>query len=48
MLKLKKDPSMSDLQEYVIQMEADRGFTNQQVIEKCLMFVEDVGAHSLR
>lgn len=36
-------PSLGDLQRYVDQMEAERGFTDQGVIEKCLLLGEEVG-----
>lgn len=43
MLFLKDNPTLKDLQEYVIQLEKDRGFYEQTVLQKCLMLGEEVG-----
>ena len=37
------DPTLSDLQKYVAELEQERGFANQDVIQKCLMLGEEVG-----
>lgn len=42
-LKLKDDPTLRDFQEYVKQLEAERGFTQQNAIEKCLLLGEEMG-----
>jgi len=42
-LFLKSQPTLKDFQKYVHQMEDDRGFTEQGVLQKCLMLVEEVG-----
>ena len=42
-LKLKKQPTLADLQNYVKQMEEERGFSEQTVLQKCLMLGEEVG-----
>ncbi len=43
MLTLKNKPQMSDFQNYVRQMETERGFTKDTVLEKCLLMGEEVG-----
>jgi len=43
MLFLKDNPTLKDFQEYVIQLENDRGFSEQTVLQKCLMLGEEVG-----
>lgn len=42
-LKLKADPTLRDFQEYVKKLEAERGFTQQNAIEKCLLLGEEMG-----
>jgi len=42
-LKLKDDPTLRDFQEYVKRLEAERGFTQQNAIEKCLLLGEEMG-----
>ena len=42
-LKLKKQASLLDLQNYVKEMEEERGFAEQAVLQKCLMLGEEVG-----
>ncbi len=42
-LHLKPDPTLRDFQEYVIKLEAERGFTEQNAIEKCLLLGEEMG-----
>ncbi len=40
---LKKNPCLNDFQEYVKEMEIERGFNNQTVTEKCLLLGEEIG-----
>jgi len=40
---LNTNPTLKDIQEYVIQLEEERGFTEQSVLQKCLMLGEEVG-----
>lgn len=42
-LFLKERPTFKDFQIYVRQMEAERGFIEQGVLQKCLMLGEEVG-----
>ena len=42
-LVLKDKPTLADIQQYVKDMEADRGFTDFDVISQCLMLAEEVG-----
>lgn len=43
MLKLKNKPILDDFQKYVKNMEKDRGFEDQNVLQKCLMMGEEIG-----
>ena len=43
MLSLPPKPTMDNFQEYVRQLERERGFTGQSAIQKCLLFGEEVG-----
>jgi NTP pyrophosphatase (non-canonical NTP hydrolase) len=43
MLFLKNKPTLKDFQKYVIDMEKERGFTEQGVLQKSLMLGEEVG-----
>lgn len=43
MPNLKSNPTLSDIQEYVIKLEEERGFAEQSVLQKCLMLGEEVG-----
>ena len=43
MIKLKKNPLLKDFQNYVKQLEKDRKFENQTVIQKCLLLGEEIG-----
>ena len=43
MLQLKKKPTLKDLQKYVIDLEKERGFSDQTALQKCLMLGEEVG-----
>jgi NTP pyrophosphatase (non-canonical NTP hydrolase) len=42
-LELKTKPTIQDFQNYVIELEQVRGFTDQNVIEKCLLLGEEMG-----
>jgi NTP pyrophosphatase (non-canonical NTP hydrolase) len=42
-LKLPKAPTISDFHNYVVAMEEIRGFSDQTVLQKCLMMGEEVG-----
>lgn len=43
MLFLKNNPTLKDIQEYVIELEKERGFSEQTVLQKSLMLGEEVG-----
>lgn len=43
MLHLKENPTLADISQYIADMEVERGFTDQNVLQKCLMFGEEVG-----
>lgn len=40
---LRTNPSLQDLQTYVWDLEKERGFENQSLVEKCLLLGEEVG-----
>ena len=42
-LYLKADPTLGDFQDYVRKLEDERGFTQQNAIEKCLLLGEEMG-----
>lgn len=42
-LHLPDNPTLADFQQYVIDLEEARGFSDQPVLEKCLMLGEEVG-----
>lgn len=42
-LVLKDGPTFVDFQAYVRQLEVQRGFTDQNAIEKCLLLGEEMG-----
>jgi NTP pyrophosphatase (non-canonical NTP hydrolase) len=42
-LELKDGPSLKDFQVYVSQLEKERGFEKQNVLEKCLLLGEELG-----
>lgn len=42
-LKLIDKPTLKDFQEYVIELEIQRGFSDQNAIEKCLLLGEEMG-----
>jgi NTP pyrophosphatase (non-canonical NTP hydrolase) len=43
MPQLNEHPTLADLQTYVAQMEAERGFKNQSARDKCLLLGEEIG-----
>jgi NTP pyrophosphatase (non-canonical NTP hydrolase) len=43
MPNLRKKPTLKDIQEYVIKLEKERGFTRDSVLKECLMLGEEVG-----
>lgn len=43
MPSLNQKPTLSDFQQYVRELEEERGFTDQNVLQKCLMLGEEVG-----
>ncbi len=40
---LKSNPTLADYQAYVVNLEKERGFSEQSVQDKCLMLGEEVG-----
>lgn len=42
-LLLKENPTLKDFQEYVIELEKERDFKDQTVIQKCLLMGEEIG-----
>jgi len=40
---LKANPTLSDFQKYVAELEVERGFSAQTTIDKCLLLGEEVG-----
>jgi len=42
-LKLKADPTLRDFQAYVERLESERGFIQQNAVEKCLLLGEEMG-----
>lgn len=40
---LPEQATLSDFQKYVVELEQERGFDQQTVLEKCLMLGEEVG-----
>ena len=43
MPELKTNPTIKDFQEYVKQLEEERGFSDQDVVQKCLLLGEEIG-----
>ena len=43
MPNLKEKPTLGDIQKYVSELEKERGFTEDNVLKKCLMLGEEVG-----
>lgn len=42
-LNLKPDPTLADIQQYVIDMEKERGFTESAIVDQTLLLVEEIG-----
>lgn len=42
-LKLGEKPTLKDFQKYVVELELQRGFSDQNAIEKCLLLGEEMG-----
>ena len=42
-LFLKDKPTLKDFQDYVRQLEIERGFKEQNVLQKCLLLGEEIG-----
>ena len=42
-LFLDQNPSLKDFQNYVHELEIERGFLDQNVIQKCLLLGEEIG-----
>lgn len=40
---LKSAPTLTDIQQYVAELEQERGFSDQNVLQKCLLLGEEVG-----
>lgn len=40
---LKNQPTLKDFQKYVKELEEERGFANDGVLQKCLMLGEEIG-----
>jgi NTP pyrophosphatase (non-canonical NTP hydrolase) len=43
MLTLPANPTLKNIQQYVINMETERGFIDEEIIRKCLLLGEEVG-----
>lgn len=43
MPSLSSNPKLTDLQKYVQELEKERGFKNETVLQKCLLLGEEVG-----
>lgn len=43
MPELKKNPTLADLQKYVLEMGEERGFGEETTLERCLLLGEEVG-----
>lgn len=43
MLILKENPTLKDYQKYVTDLEIERGFQDEDVIQKCLLLSEELG-----
>lgn len=43
MPELKQSPTLRDFQDYVTQLEKERGFTDQTVLQRSLLLGEEVG-----
>ena len=42
-LHLKRNPTLSDIQQYVRDLEEDRGFTDVTMTQNCLLLGEEIG-----
>ncbi|KKP65054.1 MAG: hypothetical protein UR60_C0009G0013 [Candidatus Moranbacteria bacterium GW2011_GWF2_34_56] len=42
-LVIKKNPTLSDFQKYATEMEKQRGFQEETVLEQCLLLGEEIG-----
>lgn len=40
---LRANPTLNDIQQYVSELERERGFADQDVLQKCLLLGEEVG-----
>ena len=43
MLQLTTKPTLQNFQQYVAELETERGFSHQTIIDKCLLLGEEVG-----
>lgn len=43
MIPLEKNQSLEEIQQYVADMEVERGFSDRPIIEQCLQLGEEVG-----
>ncbi len=43
MPKLNQNPTLKNIQDYVTELENERGFAQQNIIDKCLLLGEEVG-----
>ncbi|MBN1821452.1 MAG: hypothetical protein JW833_12080 [Prolixibacteraceae bacterium] len=43
MPELKLNPKLFDFQRYVVELEKERGFSDQTIIDKCLLMGEEMG-----
>jgi NTP pyrophosphatase (non-canonical NTP hydrolase) len=43
MLLLPKNPTIKDFQQYVEDLEVERGFKEQDILQKCLLLGEEIG-----
>jgi len=42
-LHLKANPTLADIQQYVTDLERERGFTKHTPLEQCLLLMEEMG-----
>ena len=40
---LKNNPTLKDIQNYVVELEKERGFDKEEITQKCLLLGEEVG-----
>jgi len=40
---LKNNPTLKDFQNYVVELEKERGFDKEETLQKCLLLGEEVG-----